>query len=473
MSDFNSLINDEFGQCIFEEYAKFIKIYDYLLFWFAIEGFKRRFNDLARRSKTNDLSNHQDEISNMAKAIYNNFIKNNAKCKVYQWFSKSTREQIYNKIAKRKFDSKIFEDVKSEFEIKIQEEIYPKFLKSDIYQKYADNLKIGYIESKAKLSLNKNNPYYSSVTNYHTTSTQESECRYDPNESASTRLDDRKLVEKTDNPIKMQLTLNKVEEDKVIYDKAGKTDRTLQDLYAVGARSHLPNKPEDDPVKVRIFMEKLEKIYKEYRAYKDKKILKVIEKFEQNGEQDSSLRKLINKRETIQDSQSILDQHCKRVFNSNLHTKGPNSPGAEPLNSSKRILKPNGNQQENKNLAKQFKREQFKSPYFLNHHSSIIANNNNIPSINNKPSTITLMYQYSTDDYPFSMKIDKTAMTLKQFKKTILKKKINLSGQRLRYFFKKKDQIENMYIMEELTDNNEIVPLCDDRVFSRIEIVPI
>lgn len=36
--NFKTLINDEDGQSLFEEFTKLNKIYDYLLFWFAIEG---------------------------------------------------------------------------------------------------------------------------------------------------------------------------------------------------------------------------------------------------------------------------------------------------------------------------------------------------------------------------------------------------------------------------------------------------
>lgn len=512
-SSFNNLINDEDGQALFEEYAKVNKIDDHLLFWFAIEGFKRRFNELDGKRKRNE-NYFQTEITHMAKAIYNNFIKNNAKSRVYQWFGKTTRETVYNKIVGNKLDSDIFDDVKNEFEIRIQEEIYPKFLKSDIFVNYSDNLKNN-CDPKSGKSNHAKNPYHQSYSHFHPTSTQESECHFNLREDGrESGNESRNLVNLNNgNKIKLdkhvqngqsadQPTVNRTQQDssnQLEKSNTNKTsfeqtiynlDRTLQVLYSTGARSHLPNKPKDDMEKVKNFIAKLEKlqekiqekiqkkVHQESREECDPRILKVIEKFEPNG-RNSSLRKLIRRDPiTVEDSQSILDQHCSRVFSSNYHTKSLNSPG---LNTPKKTLKSNAQLENKSNQSIKLPRHDLlfnqqlnQSLNAFNNFSNNSSNNSTGRSLHHhqRPnSNSTIMYQYS-DEIPYSIRTDSSAITLKKFKKEIIKRPIG-SNQKFRYFFKKKDQLENMYVMEELTDDNEYVPFCDGKVFAKIEIVSI
>lgn len=365
--DFNSLINDEDGQSLFEEYAKSNEIDEYLLFWFAIEGFKKRFNELDSKRKHNEAS-FQSEVTHMAKAIYNNFIKKNARSRVYQWFSNSAREAIYNRIKENKLDSNIFREVKGEFEVKINKEIYPKFLKSDAFHKFSDNVKknFQFRTAGARLPMHIKNPYHaSSIINFHPTSTQESECQYElrANEDA---IETRNLVNLNrsngnqpngpvfltdfNKPAKHVKLRHKQQPqqhqssnlDHTIYDKT-MADRTLQVLCSAGARSHLPERPETDMEKVKSFLAKIEQVYQNQQDEElrcDKRILSVIEKFEGKN---SSLRRLFKGNPIRkEDSQFILEQHCSRVFSSNFNTKGLNSPGDQSLNSPKKLLEANG-----------------------------------------------------------------------------------------------------------------------------------
>lgn len=477
-TDFVSLINDEDGQSLFEEYAKLNEIDDYLLFWFAIEGYRKRFTEL-------DIKRKQNEVSYMAKAIYNNFIKNNSKGRVYQWFSKKAREELYTKIVKNKLDPDIFQDVKTEFKIKIQEEIFPRFLKSDLFQKYSDNLKGSYDPKSINKSNQIKNPYHvtSSYTNFHPTSTQESEYQYDLKESKnlinsnpkikSNSTKDRQLKQKTTKIIPQASVPQSI--NRSIYDKIY-CDRTLKLLYSTGARSQLPQRPEDDIERVKSFIAKLEMIYQKNLEECNQRILKVVEFFEQqqDDKQNQSLRRLMKKDPIkTEDSQSILDQHCSRVFNSNFHTKGLNTPNGQ--NSPKKTFKQNF-YSENQQLL----------PFKLTKQNKIISSPYHNYSTHSTPSvklqssmnqsligaTTNIMYKYP-DDMPYSIKLDQTAITLKQFKKEIIKRPIDHSKQKFRYFFKRRDEIENMHIMEELTDDNDYLPFCDGRIFARIEIVPI
>lgn len=514
--DFNSLINDEDGQSLFEEYAKSNEISEYLFFWFAIEGFKKRFNELDSKRKHNELDNKrkhneaffQSEVTLMAKAIYNNFIRKNAQYQVYQWFSNSSREVIYNRIKENKLDSNIFREVKTEFEVKIHEEIFPKFLKSDAFHKFSDNLKKNFQSRTAgtRLPIHIKNPYHASpIINFHPTSTQESECQYElrANEEAKEK---RNLVNLNRNKLSngnhsqqqqhapvYLITFSKPiaksrhkqqphqssNLDHTIYDRT-MADRTLQVLYSAGARSHLPERPEDDMEKVKSFFAKLEKICQGLHEVCDQRILSVIEKFEQDGKPNSSLRRFI-KKEPIrtEDSQSILEQHCSRVFSSNYNTKGLNSPGEQALNSPKKPLeassqhenRPNGGVSSKASKQSSLKRHQLMPVGCLN--GGLLNGGSSRPQTRPANSTI-IMYQYS-DEIPYSIRLDPSAIALNlgRFKKEIIKKQIDYSRVKFRYFFKVKDPIENMYIMQELTDDNECVPFCDGRVFAKIEIVPI
>lgn len=503
--DFNSLINDEDGQSLFEEYARSNNINEYLLFWFAIEGFKKRFNELDSKRKHSDESSQsfQKEVTSMAKAIYNKFIRKNAGYQVYEWFSNSARETIYNRINENRLDSDIFREVKAEFELKINEEIYPKFLKSDAFHKFSDQLKKNF-QSKAagtRLPIHIKNPYHASpIINFHPTSTQESECQYElrANEEAKEK---RNLVNLNRNKLsngnhsqqrvylttfskptaksrhKQQPPAQPSNVDHTIYDRT-MADRTLQVLYSAGARSHLPERPEDDMEKVKSFFAKLEKIYQGLHEVCDQRILSVIEKFEQDGKPNSSLRRLIKKDpiRTQEDSQSILEQHCSRVFSSNYNTKGLNSPGEQALSPPKKLHdsqlenRPNASSKASK--SNNLKRHQL-MPVGGRLNGGLLNGNASRPTTRPANSTI-IMYQYS-DEIPYSIRLDPSAsaLNLGRFKKEIIKKPIDYSREKFRYFFKVKDQIENMYIMQELTDDNECVPFCDGRVFAKIEIVPI
>ena len=163
----------------------------------------------------------------------------------------------------------------------------------------------------------------------------------------------------------------------------------------------------------------------------------------------SSLRDVIKQQQIVlnptDDTDSILDQHMKRVFEPTPNTT------------------PNGT------------KPGFTSPHYV-HQSNNCNNNigNSNPNSSNPTSsvkesneTITIGYKYSTEKVPYIIKISGQNITLKKFKQHISAKKGNW-----KFYFKKKCEYQEFgteYVFEEINNDNEILPICDGKISAKIE----
>lgn len=416
---FLNLINDEDGQLLFEEYAKLVHIENHLLFWFAVEGFQTRYSeyeklklhqDYLRESQANEPDNKgsycaddtmlirtRNDLIRMSKAIYNNFIKTNAKYKVYTWFEDATREMIFDQIQKAvrteaMFDKHIFLDARIEFEKQINNRYYGEFLRSDVYKAYvAKQLRLPHgnepatdlptndepkperinsmtairsndhvgqpqpqsivtaISSIPALASKDTNQLKGSLTldsvqlrhDHHSgpSSGIQSDGGQDVAPSSEPEIMPELILRSnTANPVNLIGTSNLPSQAEAIAEIRAKLDamqvdtRSMISSQSMRSGFHLPNDPNKNVERVRFFIARLEQLQHEQLHASDMKILQAIEKIERNGAPNLSLRNAIKNRIlTDQDSQSILDQHCQRVFRSSEPTSRDDSGSSSPI----------------------------------------------------------------------------------------------------------------------------------------------
>lgn len=97
---------------------------------------------------------------------------------------------------------------------------------------------------------------------------------------------------------------------------------------------------------------------------------------------------------------------------------------------------------------------------------SISCSNNNNTTVQLNNETTIIGYCFSGESVPYRTKLPGKNITLKQFK-SLLSKKGNY-----RYFFKKaSDEFGTGIINEEITDDNEILPLWEEKIFAIIQPV--
>lgn len=97
-----------------------------------------------------------------------------------------------------------------------------------------------------------------------------------------------------------------------------------------------------------------------------------------------------------------------------------------------------------------------------NNISTINANNNN--NNNNNQGTTIVGYRLPNETVPYISKIAGSQITLRQFKAHVALRK------NWRYFFKhESDEFGTGHVMVEVTDENEVLPMVDGKIFATLE----
>jgi hypothetical protein len=155
---------------------------------------------------------------------------------------------------------------------------------------------------------------------------------------------------------------------------------------------------------------------------------------------------LMPSEENPSENQSILDNHCARVWD-----KTPNdSPTDQSIDGSIVPLKHNHRL------------------YSYDSKTALIKNINNNPS--NDSSLITVTAKYSTEGVPYKLTLTGPHITFRKFKQQIPSKPGNWQ-----YFFKTKsndderNDFNSTYINVKITDDNQILPLIKGKIVAFIE----
>jgi hypothetical protein len=155
---------------------------------------------------------------------------------------------------------------------------------------------------------------------------------------------------------------------------------------------------------------------------------------------------LMPSEENPSENQSILDNHCARVWD-----KTPNdSPTDQSIDGSIVPLKHNHRL------------------YSYDSKTALIKNINNNPS--NDSSLITVTAKYSTEGVPYKLTLTGPNITFRKFKQQIPSKPGNWQ-----YFFKtasnddERNDFNSTYINVKITDDNQILPQIKGRIVALIE----
>ncbi|XP_033097475.1 axin-1-like [Anneissia japonica] len=118
----HALLNDNDGISLFTQFLEQEKEEHYLKFWLACQGFKMR----------DEKTRYE-----LSKLICKKFIKQNAQSAIK--LSANTRTCIEDSLKKCQVSVDLFDQAQAEAESCIRENLYPVFLKSDIYVQYINN----------------------------------------------------------------------------------------------------------------------------------------------------------------------------------------------------------------------------------------------------------------------------------------------------------------------------------------------
>ncbi|XP_071953050.1 axin-1-like [Antedon mediterranea] len=118
----HALLNDNDGIRLFTQFLEQEKEQHYLKFWLACQGYKMR-----------DEKNQYE----LSKLICKKFIKQNAQTAIK--LNPNTRTIIEENVKKGQVAVELFDEAQSEAENFIRDNLYPEFLKSELYVQYANN----------------------------------------------------------------------------------------------------------------------------------------------------------------------------------------------------------------------------------------------------------------------------------------------------------------------------------------------